>query len=349
MSTHERGSGARVLSPPTYHEGYAATEFLGTVDVERYAFDTEFSSSSTYFPKLALVQIATPSAIAIIDPLRQDLASLTPLLTSDATMVAHAAGNDLSILRHYGLDLPLRVLDTQIAAQLLGHRILSLADLADLVLGVSLDKTHQRRDWTARPLPRAALDYAASDVRYLLEIADVLEAELAASGKASWWYEESALALSPKPAVLEVTVTQRSSKAMAQKKAALVTWRERVARSRDMPRRWVVDDETIFSWAKALPAELPMLSEAEIHELRSALRDAPKLPTRALKRRSSAQKAALARLRATRDSLAADLSVDAPLLATSKDLEGFVDGQSTRLARGWRREHVLGPLSAALG
>jgi ribonuclease D len=336
------------LSPLIYYEGTDAAEFLCAIDTTRYAFDTEFASSSTYFPKLALVQIATPAAIAIIDPLLQDPAVLSPLLASSATMVAHAASNDLSILRHYGLDLPRRVLDTQIAAQFLGHRVLSLADLVELTLGVPLDKTHQRRDWTTRPLPRAALDYAASDVRYLLEIANVLEEELHTTGKASWWYEESALALSPKPSVLEVMVSPRSSKITAQKKASLLAWRESVARTRDMPRRWVVNDETIFSWAKALPGELPMLSEGETSQLHAALKEATKLPTRLLKRRSSAQKDALGRLRIARDSLAADLKVDAPLLATSKDLEGLIDGQSTRLGQGWRREHVLGPLSAVL-
>jgi ribonuclease D len=336
------------LSHLAYHEGDAAAKFLESISADRYAFDTEFASSSTYFPKLALVQIATPSAIAIIDPLRQDPALLTPLLASNATMVAHAAANDLNILRHYGLDLPHKVLDTQIAAQLLGHRVLSLTGLAELTLGVPLDKTHQRRDWTTRPLPRAALDYAATDVRYLLEIANVLEESLRDADKVSWWYEESALALSLRPDALEVTVSPRSSKIAAQKKAAITAWREGVARNRDMPRRWVVDDETVFAWTKALPAELPMLSASEAVELRAAIRSAPNLPTRILKRRTSAQKDALARLRAARDTLAVDLRVDAPLLATAKDLEGLVDGQNTRLVQGWRREHVLGPLSATL-
>ena len=349
VSTREWGSGARVHPPTDYYEGQEAEDFLKLIKTPRYALDTEFKSSSTYFPKLSLVQIATPTATAIFDPLRQDPQLLAPLLNSDSTMVAHAALNDVDILRHYGLPTPSSVLDTQIAAQLLGHSILSLADLAALLLGVTLDKTHQRRDWTLRPLPPAALEYAAKDVAYLLELADILEDKLCSSGKIPWWHEDSTHALAPVTEDDVVIVGPRSSKALSQRKAAIIRWRERTAQRRDIPRRWVVDDATVLAWARELPLTLPMLSGPEENDLRTAIANAPKLPTRALRRRTKDQKASLVRLRAARDVLAADLRVDAPLLATTKDLERLVDGTWSRLDQGWRREHALGPLRAVLG
>ncbi|MFM9138336.1 MAG: ribonuclease D, partial [Actinomycetota bacterium] len=36
---------------------------------ERVAIDTEFHRERTYFPELALVQIAAPSGVYLIDPL----------------------------------------------------------------------------------------------------------------------------------------------------------------------------------------------------------------------------------------------------------------------------------------
>ncbi len=38
----------------------------------RYAIDTEFHREKTYFPRLALVQIAWPGGLVLIDPLAID-------------------------------------------------------------------------------------------------------------------------------------------------------------------------------------------------------------------------------------------------------------------------------------
>ena len=65
---------------------------------DRYAFDTEFDNRRTYYARLALVQIAWPSFIMLVDPFSVDVRLLEPLFNSDATAIAHAAINDLTAL-----------------------------------------------------------------------------------------------------------------------------------------------------------------------------------------------------------------------------------------------------------
>ncbi|MBK9970941.1 MAG: hypothetical protein IPP16_09460 [Acidimicrobiaceae bacterium] len=66
----------------------------------RYALDTEFHRERTYFPKLALVQIAAAGEIVLIDPLACDLSPLKRLFAGDGLAVLHAAQQDLDVLTH---------------------------------------------------------------------------------------------------------------------------------------------------------------------------------------------------------------------------------------------------------
>ena len=66
----------------------------------RYAIDTEFHREKTYYPRLALVQIAWPGDLVLIDPLAIDPLAFTRLFDSPALAVAHAAQQDLDVLTH---------------------------------------------------------------------------------------------------------------------------------------------------------------------------------------------------------------------------------------------------------
>ncbi len=67
------------------------------------ALDTEFLREKTYYPKLCLIQIATPEVVACIDPLALD--DLSPLLEvlfdPRVTKVMHAARQDMEIFYPY--------------------------------------------------------------------------------------------------------------------------------------------------------------------------------------------------------------------------------------------------------
>jgi len=68
--------------------------------VERYAIDTEFHRERTYFPALALIQLAWNDEIAIVDPTVVDSRRLVELFDSDVEAVFHAAQQDLDVLGH---------------------------------------------------------------------------------------------------------------------------------------------------------------------------------------------------------------------------------------------------------
>ncbi|MEI7479238.1 MAG: ribonuclease D, partial [Actinomycetes bacterium] len=145
---------------------------------ETYAIDTEFANQRTYYPRLSLVQIAWPDRVVLIDPFMVDCRLLEPLLAGPALAIAHSAQNDLEVLDHSLGIRPSRLFDTQIAALLLNSEGLSLQHLTSTMLGVTLDKAQQNQDWTRRPLTERALQYAASDVVYLFELASRLRASL---------------------------------------------------------------------------------------------------------------------------------------------------------------------------
>jgi ribonuclease D len=69
------------------------------------AVDTEFMRETTYWPRLCLIQAATPEHEAVIDPLAEGL-DLTPfldLLRDPATVkVFHAARQDVEIFNKLG-------------------------------------------------------------------------------------------------------------------------------------------------------------------------------------------------------------------------------------------------------
>jgi ribonuclease D len=154
-----------------------------------FALDTEFIREKTYWPKLCLIQVATPLRLACIDPLPRD--SLEPLLDvlddRSVTKVLHAAEQDLETFHHLSGRMPQPLFDTQIAAPLLGYpEQAGYARLVESVLGVKLSKGHARTDWTERPLPADALAYAADDVRYLVPLYESLHAGLAERGRLEW-------------------------------------------------------------------------------------------------------------------------------------------------------------------
>src|SRR5437899_8218034 len=164
---------------------------------DRVAIDIEADSLHSYREKLCLVQVTSPAAANpegfrgscndfIVDPLAGlDLEALRRAL-EPREIVLHGADYELRMLRR-GLNFTAhRIFDTMIAARLLGIREFSLAALVKRYFGLALPKGSQKANWAKRPLPARMAEYAINDVRYLLPLAEKLEAELDSYQRADW-------------------------------------------------------------------------------------------------------------------------------------------------------------------
>ena len=155
------------------------------------AFDTEADSFYHYYDKTCLVQVATRKKTWLIDPIAlggpDKLAPLAPVFSSPKVRVLfHAAEYDIYVLkRDVGFEF-VNLFDTMVSAQLLGYPAIGLAALVERHFGVVLPKEEQRSDWSKRPLREKQLTYAASDVIYLIKLAEKLEKELKKAGRLDW-------------------------------------------------------------------------------------------------------------------------------------------------------------------
>ncbi|GAA5181441.1 ribonuclease D [Rugosimonospora acidiphila] len=156
------------------------------------AVDAERASGYRYTHRAYLVQLRRAGAgTALIDPVPFGDLSVLGKAIQDEEWILHAASQDLPCLAEIGLR-PERLFDTELAARLAGFERVGLAALTEQLLGYTLEKHHSAADWSNRPLPRSWLTYAALDVELLVDLRDLLAAELARQGKADWAGEEFA-------------------------------------------------------------------------------------------------------------------------------------------------------------
>jgi len=170
--------------------------------IDSIPLDTEFVREKTYYPQLCLIQIAAGDSIACIDCLADiDLGALyDSLLRDECTWIVHSCRQDLEVIFQHTQRLPSTLIDTQIAAGLVGYAPqISLQDIVADMLGVELDKSHTRTDWSRRPLPSAAIQYAGDDVRSLHALWDALAVKLDALGRREWLEQDCALLLTQNP------------------------------------------------------------------------------------------------------------------------------------------------------
>ncbi len=241
-------------------------------DAGRFAIDTEFVGERTYRPQLALVQIALPDRVALIDA--QALPDLTLLwrqLADPAVeTVVHAGEQEARFCWDIVGAVPDRLFDVQLAAGFVGPRYpLSLAALVQEQLHARLRQGQTRTDWTRRPLSAAQLDYAVEDVRYLLTLRQRLGDRLEALDRPAWLEEESRHRLQAleddllHPRWWRVSGAERLGRRELAALRELYLWREAVAEERDLPRKRILPDHLIMSAVQALPSD-----EEELRRLR---------------------------------------------------------------------------------
>lgn len=346
------------------------------------AIDTEADSFHSYHHKLCLIQLSFDQQTVIIDPLalrREELEPFGHLLVDPGIVkLMHGADYDLRILDR---DLGMRVApvrDTQIAAQLLGEPQTSLAALLAKELGVTLDKSQQRADWSVRPLSAELLTYAAADTAHLRRLAEIVGGRLAEMGRLSWWEEEcTALAeVRWQPperdefAFERVKGGGRLRGKARDRLAALHAWREQFAAQEDVAPFRVMGGDALIALAERAPEDLkalasvPFVGSATVRRFGAVLvrliATAPPAPLRPPRERFKVDRVRERRmkeLRTARDTAAAGLAIGPGVLAPRAGLEAVVDrrpadGEELRecLGRHWRAAvlaPVLLPLVAA--
>lgn len=332
-----------------------------------YAVDTEFHRERTYYPQLALVQIAWAGGLVLVDPLSVDLSPLSRVLSGPGMAVMHAASQDLEVLQRACGTIPSVLFDTQVAAGFLGFSTPSLTTLVGRVLGLDLPKTNRLTDWLRRPLAADQQRYAAADVAHLLELTEVLRGELALTGRLPWAEDECEELRTRRwgpPAPEDAWLRLKDSRSLRGRSRGIVravaAWRERRAAETDQPVRFVLSDLALVGIANAAPKGLEQLRRIrgvdQRHvrgalgaEILAAVAEGRSMPETELAspRRDNFDRElrpALALLAAWVSQLGRELRLDAGLLATRNDLTAFLQRDpDARLATGWRAELVGGP------
>ena len=329
--------------------------------------DTEFARDRTYFSRLLLMQIAYPGgtdeSAALVDVLADDL-SLDPiagLFTDESvTKVFHSARQDLEIF-YLTLGLfPKPLFDTQIAAMACGYGDQVAYDaLAKDIAGARIDKATRVTDWSKRPLSKAQMEYALSDVTHLRTIYLKLRKRLETSGRDQWienlfddllqpeLYEND-----PANAWRRIRTRSHSPEFLAIVRE-IARFREEAAQKRNVPRNWIMRDEAIVELAATKPS-----TEDQLKGLRnfpakfrwkggtSALlraidkgKNCPKdkLPEINASKKSLINSEVLALLKVLLSAKSKEFGVSQALIASNAELEEFAAGsERSKLLDGWR-------------
>jgi ribonuclease D len=330
------------------------------------AVDTEFMRERAYYARLCLVQVAHGEHAAAIDPFASiDMTPLKALLCDPGVVkVFHAASQDLEIFLHHTGQVPAPLFDTQIAAAFCGlGEQPGYAKLVSELLGIHIDKSSQATDWSLRPLTERQLTYALSDVTHLCVLYEQLLARLSELGRSGWVAEELAGLLDPARYVVDPTeawrrirIRRANSKTLAVLRE-LALWREEAAMVRDMPRTWIVRDDSLIEIARHTPETAEQLARVRnlkpqvahgpdgkvmLTRIRRALAspesDWPQPDKAAAK--LSGHEPMVALLQALLQQRCQLHGIAASLIATRADLDRLATETEPDIAalRGWRRE-----------
>ena len=337
--------------------------------------DTEFLRETTYYPLLCVAQMASPEEAAVIDTLATglDLAPFFDLMANESVVkVFHAARQDIEIVWNMAKTIPHPIVDTQVAAMVLGYGdSISYDQLVQRITGDTLDKSHRFTDWTRRPLADAQLSYAVSDVTHLRDVYHALVDDLGRRGRVDWVQEEMQVLTSadtyrmdPENAWQRLKTRVRKPKELAVL-IEVAAWREREAQLRDIPRSRVLKDEVIAEIAVHAPTTLEKLrhlrslpkgfersrwGEAIIAAVARGLERDPKtLPRPARLPQSANGMASVELLKVLLRMISERHHVAAKVIATVDDLERIAgdDHADVPALNGWRRE-LFGEKALAL-
>lgn len=329
--------------------------------------DTEFLRETTFWPKLCVIQMASPEEAIIVDALagELDLEPFFDLMKNEAvTKVFHAARQDIEIVYHRGGFIPHPVFDTQVAAMVCGFGdSISYDQLVQKITGARIDKSSRFTDWSRRPLTEKQLEYALADVTHLREVYRFLQVNLAEQDRSHWVEDEMEVLTSeatyrtdPEKAWqrLKLRVRKPIELAVLQELAA---WREQEAQNRDVPRNRVLKDDAIYEIASQQPKNASALGalrtiprgferSRSAEDILASVRRALAIPKEQLptlpkgRPAPDGSAAAVDLLKVLLKLISEEHGVAAKVIATVEDLERIAADDEAGVAalKGWRRE-----------
>lgn len=346
-------------------------DHLSSVDC--FGYDSEFIGELTYIPKLCLIQVASASRVALIDPLAGlDLVPFWRLLCEQKIeKIVHAGQQDVEPVIRRHQRPPVNIFDTQIAAGFVGMGYpVALSKLVRELAGVKLGKGLTFSHWDQRPLSAMQLHYAAEDVRYLPALRRELGKKLQAAGHVDWVSQEC-------EAMTQVRLYQFDPEVQAGKLRGaaslsglglaiareLLSWRDAVARGHDVPPRSLVRDEVLLDLARSPVKSVEKLNRvrglprpvesAHGADIVAAIARACALPPEQLPvvrqiEESPPEKFKADSLWAMTQCLSAGRGIDPSLVSNRQEAgelyramaNGGVENQDLRLLRTWRRAAV---------
>ncbi|MCW2961692.1 MAG: ribonuclease [Thermoleophilia bacterium] len=230
----------------------------------RLGLDTEFLWERTYAPQICLAQLNVAEKVYIADPLEGiELDPIAALLSDpDVQVVMHAPHADLVALSlRHGAE-PINTFDTQLAAGFTGLSAgLAYEKLVHEVTKRKVQPSESFTDWSRRPMTEKQLRYAGEDVEHLFAVADRITEQLRERGREEWATEElsrrfdgvSRFVTQPEEAWRRVGRRGKLGPADLAVLREVAAWRERLARSRDLPVGWVAKDPTLIEIARRKP------------------------------------------------------------------------------------------------
>ncbi|WP_260580363.1 ribonuclease D [Sphingopyxis sp. PET50] len=355
---------------PLIETSAALVEFCNLIKASDFiAVDTEFMRENTFWPELCLIQVANSEHAAAIDPMAKDM-DLAPLLdllvgNEDMLKVFHAGGQDVEIIFNLTGKTPHPIFDTQIGQMALGQaEQVGYSNLVEAWVGVQLDKGARFTDWSQRPLDKRQIDYAIGDVTHLAKIFPMMLKKLVKTGRGHWLDEEmekladpSNYSVDPDQAWHRIKIPSRKPDVLGRLQA-LAAWREREARSKNLPRGRIVKDETLADLAAHPPKDQDGLGRVrglsatwKSNDIGGRLMDAlanakplgrDDMPDRAPRGPGLGKEGALVAdlLKLLLKIRGRELNVAARLIARSDDLEALAAGRRDDIAmlQGWRYE-----------
>lgn len=230
----------------------------------RLGLDTEFLWERTYSPQLCLAQLNVEDEVFLADPLEGvELDPIAELISDpEVEVIMHAPHADLvAFALRYGAD-PVNTFDTQVAAGFAGYSAgLAYERLVHDVTKRRVQPSESFTDWSRRPLGEKQLRYAGEDVEHLFAMRDRLREQLEEQGRDGWTREELArrfdgashYVTQPEEAWRKVGRRGKLGASGLTVLREVAAWRERLARTRDLPVGWVAKDPTLIEVARRKP------------------------------------------------------------------------------------------------